>query len=79
MTVRTRRRGDRFTPFGMKRSVKLQDFLVNLKVPRPERERVPLVLAGEEIIWVVGYRINEHFRVREETRRTIRLEVRRLS
>ena len=79
LTVRTRRRGDRFTPLGMKQSVKLQDFFVNSKVPRPEREQLPLVLSGDEIIWVVGHRINDHFKVRENTRRTIRLEAHRLS
>jgi len=79
LQVRTRRRGDRFTPFGMKRSVKLQDLFVNSKVPRAERARVPLVVSGDEIIWIVGHRINDHFKVREGTRRTIRLEARRFS
>jgi len=79
LTVRTRRRGDRFTPFGMKGTVKLQDFFVNAKVPRSERSRVPLVLSGDEIIWVIGYRINERFKVRDKTRQTIRLEVTRLN
>jgi tRNA(Ile)-lysidine synthase len=77
LTVRTRRRGDRFTPFGMKGTVKLQDFFVNAKVPRTERARVPLVLSGDEIIWVVGYRINERFKVRSKTRRTVRLQATR--
>jgi len=79
LKIRTRRAGDRFTPFGMRRPVKLQDFFVNSKVPRAERVRVPLVLSGDEIIWVVGHRISNRFKVREGTRRTIRLEARRLS
>ena len=79
LKVRTRRAGDRFTPFGMRRSVKLQDFFVNSKVPRAQRVRVPLVLSEDEIIWVVGYRISDRFKVREGTRQTIRLEARRLS
>ncbi len=77
LTVRTRRRGDRFTPFGMKASVKLQDFFVNAKVPRAERSRIPLVLSQGEIVWVVGCRINDRYKVRKRTRRTIRLEARR--
>lgn len=79
LTVRSRRRGDRFTPFGMKGTVKLQDFFVNAKVPRSERARVPLVLAGDEIVWVVGYRISEHYKVTDETRRSVRLDARRLT
>ncbi|UCH34792.1 MAG: tRNA lysidine(34) synthetase TilS, partial [Armatimonadota bacterium] len=77
LTVRTRRRGDRFTPFGMKGSVKLQDFFVNAKVPRAERSRIPLVLSQGEIVWVVGYRISDRHKVRKRTRGTIRLEARR--
>jgi len=78
LKVRTRRRGDRFTPLGMRGSVKLQDFFVNAKVPRSERNRIPLVLSGDEVLWVVGYRISDHYKVRDLTRRTIRLEARRL-
>jgi len=78
LTVRTRRRGDRFVPFGMKGTVKLQDFFVNAKVPRAERGSIPLVLSGDEIVWTVGYRINDRYKVSKRTRRTIRLEARRV-
>jgi len=78
LTVRTRRRGDRFTPFGMRGSVKLQDFFVNAKVPRGVRSRVPLVVSGEDIVWVVGYRIGNRHKVTPGTRRTIRLRASRL-
>jgi tRNA(Ile)-lysidine synthase len=79
LTVRTRRRGDRFTPFGMRGSVKLQDFFVNAKVPRGVRSRVPLVVSGEDIVWVVGYRIGNRHRVKPGTHRTIRLRASRLA
>jgi len=78
LLVRTRRRGDRFRPIGMKGTVKLQDFFVNAKVPRAQRDRVPLVLSGDEIVWVVGYRVSEGFKVTDKTRRSIRLETTRL-
>jgi len=79
LTVRTRRRGDRFRPLGMKGTVKLQDFFVNAKVSRSDRDRVPLVLSGDKIIWVVGYRINESVKTSGKTRRSIRLDVHRLT
>jgi tRNA(Ile)-lysidine synthase len=78
LAVRSRRRGDRFRPVGMRGTVKLQDFFVNAKVPRAERDRIPLVLSGEAIVWVVGHRISGDFRVTDKTRRTIRLEATRL-
>lgn len=78
LTVRTRHRGDRFRPIGMKGGVKLQDFFVNAKVPRAERDRIPLVLSGDDIVWVVGYRVNESFKVTDRTRRSIQLKATRL-
>jgi tRNA(Ile)-lysidine synthase len=79
LTVRTRRRGDRFRPLGMTGTVKLQDFFVNAKVPRAERARIPLVLSGDEIVWVVGYRVGEGFKVTPTSQRTIRLDASRLT
>ncbi len=79
LLLRTRRRGDRFRPLGMRGTVKLQDFFVNAKVPRAGRDRVLLVLSGEKIVWVVGYRVGEEFKVTEKTRRSVRLEATRLT
>jgi tRNA(Ile)-lysidine synthase len=71
--LRTRRPGDRFQPLGMEGQKKLQDFFVDEKVPRNERERVPLVVSPHGIVWVVGYRPDERFRLRPETRRVLHL------
>jgi tRNA(Ile)-lysidine synthase len=64
LTVRWRQPGDRFQPLGMAREKRLQDFLVDARVPRAARDRLPLVLAGERIAWVVGQRIADWARVR---------------
>ena len=73
LTLRFPQPGDRFHPLGAAGSQKLQDFFVNRKVPRAIRPYVPLVLAGPEILWVVGHRIAEPFKVRPETRRVLEL------
>lgn len=74
LTVRGRRKGDRFQPLGMRQSKRLQDFLVNEKVPRTQRDLLPLVCNGEEILWVVGHRIAETAKVGPRTTRVLRLE-----
>ncbi len=71
--VRTRRTGDRFQPLGMAQEKRLQDFLVDTKVPRSWRDRVPLVVSPTQIIWVVGYRIDDRLKVTERTKRVLRL------
>jgi tRNA(Ile)-lysidine synthase len=66
--LRTRRPGDRFQPQGMGgRSVKLADFMTNRKVPRPIRDRLPLLEGTEGIAWVGGHRVDERARVRDST------------
>ena len=78
LVVRGRRAGDRFQPLGMGEPKKLQDFMVDVKIPRSWRECVPLVCSPEGIIWVVGWRIAERVRVTDSTKRVLRLEFERL-
>lgn len=72
--LRTRRRGDLFQPQGMQHAtVRLSDLLINLKIPRPWRDYVPLVEAGGRILWVAGVRLSEAALVRPDTRRVVYL------
>ena len=80
LSVRSRRRGDRFRPLGMGgRGRKLQDFLVDRKVSRLERDSLPLVVDGDDrIVWVVGQSVAEDFRVTAPEQGVILLKARRL-
>ena len=73
LQLRQRRDGDWFHPFGMQGRKKLKDLLIDAKIPRQERERVPVLMSRDEIIWVVGYRTSEPFKVRAETKRRLYL------
>jgi tRNA(Ile)-lysidine synthase len=77
LTVRRRRPGDRFRPLGLSGEKKLQDILVDAKVPRRRRDAVPLVCDRDGIVWVVGHRLAERVRVGPSPRRTLRLRARR--
>jgi len=73
-TVRARRAGDVFSPLGMNRqTVKLREFFINVKIPRRARAGWPLVCAGEQIVWVPGFRLAHPFRITEKTKRALRL------
>jgi tRNA(Ile)-lysidine synthase len=79
LAVRSRRPGDRFRPLGAPGKRKLQDFLVDRKVARNERDTVPLVVDGRDrIVWVVGYTVAEDFRVTDPSQGVILLKVRHL-
>ena len=75
-----RRPGDRFRPLGLPGTAKkLQDFLVDRKVPREDRDSLPLVVDGDDrIVWVVGQSVAEDFRVTEPSQGVILLKARRL-
>jgi tRNA(Ile)-lysidine synthase len=64
LSVRNRRPGDRFRPLGAPGRRKLQDVFVDRKVPRSERDRVPLVVdASDRIVWVAGVTLAHECRV----------------
>lgn len=74
LVVCFRQPGERFHPQGSAGSKKLKDFLIDQKVPVQRRNTLPLVKAGEEIIWVAGIRVAHPYRVTDKTKRVLVLE-----
>ena len=72
--VRKRRPGDRFQPLGMSMSKKLYEFMVDAKIPRSWRNHIPIVCSPQQIIWVVGWRIDDRVKVTEASKEILRLE-----
>ena len=75
LKVRNFRPGDRFQPLGLKGTQKLKEFFIDHKIPKFERPRIPLLISGEMIAWIVGYRINERVKVTEKTQRVLKVQV----
>jgi tRNA(Ile)-lysidine synthase len=74
LMVRHRRPGDRFRPFGMSGTRKLQDYFVDIGLPVSQRDRALILCAGGRIAWIVGRAISAHVAVTSETRRVIEIE-----
>jgi tRNA(Ile)-lysidine synthase len=74
LTVRQCVPSDRFQPLGLKQPKKLNRFMMDAHIPRAWRKNVPIVCAGDEIIWVAGWRIAEGCRVKPDTERALKLE-----
>ncbi|OGN94603.1 MAG: tRNA lysidine(34) synthetase TilS [Chloroflexi bacterium RBG_13_51_18] len=77
LAVRCRLPGDRFQPLGMAQSKKLNVFMIDARIPQAWRRRIPIVCSGEKTLWVVGFRIDERFKVRTDTKNVLRLEFKR--
>lgn len=73
--IRSRQEGDRFVPLGAPGTRKLQDVLVDAKIPRSARDRVPVLVDEEGIVWVVGVRVAESHKITEQTKRALHITV----
>jgi tRNA(Ile)-lysidine synthase len=75
LRIRYPQRGDRFHPLGAPAPTRLSEFFIRQKVPERERSRTPLVLSGDQIIWVAGLRSAEAGKLTPGSRRVVRLEL----
>ena len=73
LTLRRWQEGDWFIPFGMTGRKKISDFLIDAKVPLPEKQRQFVLLSGDEIVWLVGRRIDDRYRLTSETENVLRI------
>lgn len=74
LTLRTWKDGDSLIPFGMKGRKNVSDILNEMKLPSHKKEQAPVIVSGNEIVWIPGYRIADKFRITKKTAAVIRLE-----
>lgn len=72
-TIRSRKPGDRFVPFGMTQLKKLKEYLIDAKVPRYERDLVPVFDDGGKIFWIAGHRLDARVAVEESSNRFLHI------
>ena len=73
LRLRRWREGDTFIPFGMAGRKKVGDYLTDQKVPIVERKRQFVLVSGEEIVWVVGRRTDDRFRIGTNTENILKV------
>jgi tRNA(Ile)-lysidine synthase len=71
--IRTWQEGDRFIPFGMKGSKLVSDFLNEIKIESHKKKEQLLLVNGKKIVWVIGHRIDDRFRIRKDTQKVLEL------
>jgi len=74
LSVRTRKTGDYFTlKDGSRKTIK--SFMIDEKIPRQERDKILLLAQGQHILWVIGYRISEFYKITEETKQILQVRM----
>jgi tRNA(Ile)-lysidine synthase len=76
LAVRALLPGDRFRPLGLGQEKKVGRFMLDARIPRSWRKRVPIVVADGRPAWVVGWRIDEGVKVTERTKTILDIEFR---
>ncbi len=74
LKMRNWQQGDSFVPLGMKSKKKLSDFMIDQKIPLNLKSRVPLLQSKKDIVWVVGYRIDNRYKVTDTTTKVLLIE-----
>lgn len=74
LSIRYRKNGDYFTLSGGGKK-KLGRFMIDEKIPEKERDRIPVLADGDHILWVIGYRISDYYKITDETERVLEAEM----
>lgn len=73
LKIRRWQAGDWFQPLGMKGKKKLSDFMIDHKIPLNLKDRVYVLTSGEAVVWVIGYRIDERFKITSSTQQVFQI------
>ncbi|MFI3316114.1 MAG: tRNA lysidine(34) synthetase TilS [Rikenellaceae bacterium] len=73
LVIRRWSEGDQFTPLGMSGRKKVSDFLIDQKVSQPEKERQFVLVSAGQIVWLIGRRVSEKFKVDYESENILRI------
>jgi tRNA(Ile)-lysidine synthase len=75
LTLRRWEKGDRFMPLGMKKFKKLSDFFTSQKLSLFAKEKVWLLCNQNDIVWIVGYRIDDRYKIESATKKVLKLKI----
>ncbi|HNX87857.1 MAG TPA: tRNA lysidine(34) synthetase TilS [Paludibacteraceae bacterium] len=75
LILRPWRKGDTFYPFGMTSKKKVSNFFIDQKINRFQKDDIWLLISDEEIIWIAGLRLDNRFRITEETRNILEIRI----
>lgn len=75
--VRNRKDGDKMIPLGMNGSKKVKDIFINMKIPKEDRNNVPILCFDDKIAWIIGLKVSEQFKVTRKSKNILKVVVKK--
>ncbi len=75
LKIRRWQEGDRFVPLGMSGTKLVSDYFIDNKISRFEKENIWLLLSGDEIVWIIGQRISDDYKITPQTLRVLTVRI----
>ena len=73
ISIRHRRDGDKIVPIGMKGTKKIKDIFIDMKIPREERNIIPIITMDDNISWIVGLKVSNTYKVTKDTNKILQI------
>ena len=77
ISIRSRNNGDKIIPLGMSGSKKLKDIFIDMKIPKEERDIIPILCFDEKIVWIIGIRTSEEHKLTSKSKNILKVVVER--
>ncbi|MBT3384480.1 MAG: tRNA lysidine(34) synthetase TilS [Prolixibacteraceae bacterium] len=75
LLIRKWQQGDYFQPLGMTGFKKISDFFIDQKIPIHEKENTWILCSGKKIVWIMGHRIDNRFKINDQTNNILKIEI----
>lgn len=75
ITIRPRQSKDRMTPFGSTQSKSVKTYMIDKKIPRSQRNDLPLFFIQNQLAWIMGHQIDDTFRILHQTKKVLKIEI----
>lgn len=73
--IRNRKSGDKIRPFGLNGTKKLKDYFIDNKIDSLTRNKIPLIVYNNEVVWISGMCLNENYKVTKQTKNILKFEI----
>lgn len=77
VSIRNRRDGDKIIPLGMNGKKKLKDIFIDMKIPKEERDNIPIICFDEKVAWIIGIRTSEEYKVTSKSKNILKVVIRK--